>query len=285
MKILIAEHAGFCFGVKRAMNMAWDKLIEKKENNKIYSLGPLIHNKQAVAKYEEKGLMVVDDIDDIQVSEYTNFDMIIRSHGVSKEVYDESKKRGIKIIDTTCPFVRKIHYIVNTSYNNGNIIIVLGDKNHPEVIGINGWCENNAIILKEIKEVKKLSFDKDVKYTIVAQTTMNEKIFDEIIEYVHSLKLNINVENTICSATKIRQNAARKLSKEVDFMVVIGGKHSSNTQKLVDICREEVATYAIETVEDLKKIEIDTDKIVGITAGASTPDCIIKSILEYLEKL
>lgn len=280
-KVIIADNAGFCFGVKRAMNMAWEELISN-EDKKVYALGPLIHNKQAVSKYEEKGLITVDSMEQIEEG---NLEMIIRSHGVAKKIYDEAEIRKIDIIDTTCPFVKKIHQIVNKSYNEGKQVLVLGDKDHPEIIGINGWCMDKAIIAKTLEDVKKIDLNSDKKYIVVAQTTMNEKEFEKIIDYINSIDLNIEIENTICSATRVRQQSARNLSKKVDVMVVIGGKHSSNTQKLVKICKEVVDTLAIETSEELKNIDFNNYETIGVTAGASTPDWIIQDTISYLENL
>ena len=277
--ILIADNAGFCFGVKRAMNMAWNEL-DKGDELYIYALGPLIHNKQAVAKYEERGMMTVDTIEELEKIEGQKVrensdtskgrEMIIRSHGVSKSVYDEAKLKGIPIIDTTCPFVRKI---------------VIGDKNHPEIIGINGWSSHSAIIAKNLEEIYNISFDTEKDYFIVAQTTMNEKEFDAIIEYIDSLDIRYGVENTICSATRVRQESARDLAQRVELMIVIGGKHSSNTQKLVKICQGIVDTFSIETKEDLDRGLLAKYTSIGITAGASTPDWIIEEVIDFLKEL
>lgn len=280
-QIIIAENAGFCFGVKRAMNMAWKELEDNKDI-KIYALGPLIHNKQAVSRYEDKGLITVEDMDEIQGDE---LEMIIRSHGVSKVIYENANEREIKIIDTTCPFVKKIHNIVENNSLEGKQIIVIGDKKHPEIIGINGWCDNKAIIVKNLEEAVNIDFSKNIEYVVVAQTTMNEDVFDKIIEYFNSLNLNIKIENTICSATSVRQQSAKNLAEKADFMIVIGGKHSSNTQKLVDICKSIVDTIAIETKDELKEINFEKYDVVGVTAGASTPDWIIEEALTFLESI
>lgn len=279
-EVLIAENAGFCFGVKRAMNMAQKELEEKKDIS-VYALGPLIHNKQAVEKYENMGLITIDKIDD--VNQNLESEMIIRSHGVPKITYDEAESRSIDIVDTTCPFVKKIHYIVSKGEEENKSIILLGDSNHPEVIGINGWCKDKAIIFKELEEVKDYDFDKTKEYLVVSQTTMNEKNFDNIIEYLETLGLKLSVKNTICSATRVRQQAARELSQKVDVMVVIGGKHSSNTQKLVKICSEIVDTISIETKEDMKDVDFSGYNKIGVTAGASTPDWIIEEAIEFLK--
>lgn len=279
-EVLIAENAGFCFGVKRAMNMAQKELEEKKDIS-VYALGPLIHNKQAVEKYENMGLITIDKIDD--VNQNLESEMIIRSHGVPKITYDEAESKSIDIVDTTCPFVKKIHYIVSKGEEENKSIILLGDSNHPEVIGINGWCKDKAIIFKELEEVKDYDFDKTKEYLVVSQTTMNEKNFDNIIEYLETLRLKLSVKNTICSATRVRQQAARELSQKVDVMVVIGGKHSSNTQKLVKICSEIVDTISIETKEDMKDVDFSGYNKIGVTAGASTPDWIIEEAIEFLK--
>ena len=279
-KIVLADRAGYCFGVKRAMNIAKDEL-EKKQDIEIYSLGPLIHNKQAVSKYEEMGLKVVDDINDI--SSKNELELIIRSHGVSKSVYEDAKNRNIQIVDTTCPFVKKIHYIVHKSREENVEILLLGDSKHPEVVGINGWCDNSAKIFKTLEEVKEVCFDPKKKYIVVSQTTMNEEVFKNIVRYLEGLKLDITIENTICSATRVRQDAARDLAKDVNLVIVIGGRHSSNTQKLVQICGEIVETISIETKDELDAYDLSNYESVGITAGASTPDWIIDDTISYLK--
>lgn len=292
--ILIADNAGFCFGVKRAMNMAWNEL-DKSDKVAIYALGPLIHNKQAVAKYEERGMLTVDTIEEIEkiesekvrrgINASKDREMIIRSHGVSKSIYDEAKLKNIPIIDTTCPFVRKIHYLANKCFEDGKQLIVIGDRNHPEIIGINGWSSHSAIIAKNLEEISNISFETNKDYFIVAQTTMNEKEFDAIINYIRSLDIKFEVENTICSATRVRQESARELAQKVNLMIVIGGKHSSNTQKLVNICQDIVDTFSIETKEDLDRNLLEKYHTIGITAGASTPDWIIEEVINFLREL
>ncbi|RDY22567.1 4-hydroxy-3-methylbut-2-enyl diphosphate reductase [Romboutsia maritimum] len=277
MEVKIAKDAGFCFGVKRAMKMAWNEL-EKSENG-IFALGPLIHNKQAVSKYEERGLKTVEQVEVIP----SNKSMIIRSHGVGESVYSEAKEKSINVIDTTCPFVKKIHNIVK-EYNDKNYkIIVIGDMKHPEVIGINGWCNNNAIIIKTLEQMNEIIFDNSKKYCVVAQTTINLTLYNNIVDKLSKEIENIEFYNTICSATKVRQQSAKELALDVDCMIVIGGRHSSNTQKLVDICKEVVPTIAIETKLELNEEELRKYKVVGVTAGASTPDWIISEVIEFLE--
>ena len=280
MNIKISEKAGFCFGVKRAMGLAWRELCDEHDKQ-TYALGPLIHNKQAVEKYEERGLITVDDIEEIP----SDVKMIIRSHGVSKSIYDRAEEKGLDVVDTTCPFVKKIHDIVKENYDTGKKIILIGDKNHPEVIGINGWCKNTAITIKTIEEAEVLELNNDKSYCAVAQTTMNLEVYRKIVEILKTKADDIEFNNTICSSTKARQEAARELASEMDCMIVIGGKHSSNTQKLVGICKEVCPTFAIETRDDLDVEEIKKYENVGITAGASTPDWIIDDIIKFLKSL
>lgn len=279
MKVKIANNAGFCFGVKRAMNMAWHELEERE--NGIYALGPLIHNKQAVSKYEDRGLKTVNDLNDIP----SNESVIIRSHGVGEGIYIQSKDKDINVIDTTCPFVKKIHNIAKEYSTNDYKIIVIGDKNHPEVIGINGWCNEDAIIIKTLDEVDELNLDDNEKYCVVSQTTINLDLYNSIVEKLSKKLNNIVFKNTICSATKERQYSAKELSKEVDCMVVIGGKHSSNTQKLVNICSDIVPTFAVETKDELDINELKKFDTIGVTAGASTPDWIITEVINFIESI
>ncbi|MCC0658997.1 4-hydroxy-3-methylbut-2-enyl diphosphate reductase [Clostridioides sp. ZZV14-6154] len=279
MNVKIAKNAGFCFGVKRAMKMAWDE-VEKNDSG-IYALGPLIHNKQAVARYEQKGLKTVDEIDIIP--DYEN--MIIRSHGVPEKVYKEAKNKKLKIVDTTCPFVKKIHTVVSEYHNKGYEIIVIGDMKHPEVIGINGWCENSAIIIKAVEQMENMEFDNSKKYCVVAQTTINPDLYSNIVDKLADKLEHIVFNDTICSATKTRQEAAKELAREVDCMIVIGGKHSSNTQKLVKVCEDLVPTFAIETKDELDVNMLKKYKNVGVTAGASTPDWIIEEVITFIENL
>lgn len=280
MEVRIAENAGFCFGVKRAMNMAWDEL-ENKNGNKVYSLGPLIHNKQAVDKYKEKGLLEMDSLDKVP----NDSKLIIRSHGVAEDVYVQSESKNMDIVDTTCPFVKKIHEIVKEFSNNGYKIIIVGNATHPEIVGINGWCNNEAFVVNSEEDVDNIPFNNNDKYCVVSQTTANLEHFDKIVEKINSKTDNLTVKNTICFATKERQLSATDLAKEVDCMVVIGGKHSSNTQKLVNICKNIVPTFSIETKEELQKDMFEGFKVAGVTAGASTPDWIIDEVIEYLKEI
>ncbi|SCZ01330.1 4-hydroxy-3-methylbut-2-enyl diphosphate reductase [Alkaliphilus peptidifermentans] len=280
MKVILADYSGFCFGVKKAMDMVYDEIKEKGMEKELYSLGPLIHNQQVVEELENKGVKVEDDIEKIQKGS-----VIIRSHGVQKDVYSLAGEKSLDIVDATCPFVRRIQNIVENYHKDKYEIVIIGNPNHPEVIGINGWCNNQAFIIQEEEDVKKIPYSE--KLCIVVQTTMSTPHFQKIAKLLEEKGNKIEIFNTICNATKERQDAARKLAKEVQAMIVVGGYHSSNTQKLVDICKEErpSTTYHVESVHELQDewlIDID---VVGVTAGASTPQWIIDELLQKLNRI
>ena len=270
--IRVAESAGFCFGVKRAIEMAYEAIgVEPK----IYSYGQLIHNKTVTDDLASKGLEIVENLDGL-----TEGTLLIRSHGVGKALYDEAEAKGLKILDGTCPFVKKIHNIVHDKLAEGMGIIIVGDGTHPEVIGINGWCENAAVILEDEEAAKTKEIPEKEKYAVVVQTTFRQAKLDKILEILQDRGVNMEVHNTICSATEKRQTEAEELSKTVDKMIVIGGKNSSNTQKLVEICAKNCGnTVHIETICDLVLNNFGKDDKIGITAGASTPPAIIKEVV------
>ena len=270
--IRVAESAGFCFGVKRAIEMAYEAIgVEPK----LYSYGQLIHNKTVTDDLASKGLEIVENLDGL-----TEGTLLIRSHGVGKALYDEAEAKGLKILDGTCPFVKKIHNIVHEKLANGMGIIIVGDGTHPEVIGINGWCENTAVILEDEEAAKTKEITEKDRYAVVVQTTFRQAKFDKILEILQDRGVNMEIHNTICSATEKRQTEAEELSKTVDKMIVIGGKNSSNTQKLVEICAKNCGnTVHIETICDLVLNNFGKDDKIGITAGASTPPAIIKEVV------
>lgn len=270
--IRVAESAGFCFGVKRAIEMAYEAIgVEPK----LYSYGQLIHNKTVTDDLASKGLEIVESLDGL-----TEGTLLIRSHGVGKALYDEAEAKGLKILDGTCPFVKKIHNIVHDKLAEGMGIIIVGDGTHPEVIGINGWCENAAVILEDEEAAKTKEIPEKEKYAVVVQTTFRQAKFDKILEILQGRGINMEIHNTICSATEKRQTEAEELSKTVDKMIVIGGKNSSNTQKLVEICAKNCGnTVHIETICDLVLNNFGKDDKIGITAGASTPPAIIKEVV------
>ena len=270
--IRVAESAGFCFGVKGAIEMAYEAIgVEPK----LYSYGQLIHNKTVTDDLASKGLEIVENLDGL-----TEGTLLIRSHGVGKALYDEAEAKGLKILDGTCPFVKKIHNIVHEKLANGMGIIIVGDGTHPEVIGINGWCENAAVILEDEEAAKTKEIPEKDRYAVVVQTTFRQAKFDKILEILQDRGINMEIHNTICSATEKRQTEAEELSKTVDKMIVIGGKNSSNTQKLVEICAKNCGnTVHIETICDLVLNNFGKDDKIGITAGASTPPAIIKEVV------
>ena len=270
--IRVAESAGFGFGVKRAIEMAYEAIGVEPN---LYSYGQLIHNKTVTDDLASKGLEIVESLDGL-----TEGTLLIRSHGVGKALYDEAEAKGLKILDGTCPFVKKIHNIVHDKLAEGMGIIIVGDGTHPEVIGINGWCENAAVILEDEEAAKTKEIPEKEKYAVVVQTTFRQAKLDKILEILQDRGVNMEVHNTICSATEKRQTEAEELSKTVDKMIVIGGKNSSNTQKLVEICAKNCGnTVHIETICDLVLNNFGKDDKIGITAGASTPPAIIKEVV------
>ncbi|NMM62694.1 bifunctional 4-hydroxy-3-methylbut-2-enyl diphosphate reductase/30S ribosomal protein S1 [Clostridium sp. P21] len=280
MKIILADNAGFCFGVKRAVEEAEN--IQKKYNKRVFTLGPLIHNNDVVNYLKEKNIHTTElaDINDLNESDV----IIIRSHGVPKKTIDLLKSRSLNIIDATCPYVANIHKKVDKYYKLGYSILIIGDKNHPEVIGINGWCDDSAIISKDGSNLTKLPS----KICVVSQTTEKQENWKKVLNIIVENCKDIVAFNTICSATESRQNSAEKISKEVDLMLVIGGRNSSNTTKLYEICKNNCSnTIHVENSgeipDDIINSQINT---IGVTAGASTPDWIIKEAISkmYEEK-
>lgn len=278
MKIILDKNAGFCFGVKRAVDIAFEEAGKGPDRN-ISTYGPLIHNEQVISMLEEQGIKSVECIDDITCEDA---ELIIRSHGISKEKYRQINDRGLRYIDCTCPYVSAIHKKVEEYYNKGYKIFIAGDKTHPEVIGINGWCDNSAYVIEDEKIVDKLPiYD---KICLVAQTTITKNIWDSVVDAINKKYKDAIIFNTICRATEKRQKSAEKLSKIVDCMIVIGSRKSSNTNKLYQICKENCDNaYHIEKAEDLPAGMLNTFETVGITAGASTPDWLIKEVIRKMQ--
>ena len=273
MKIILAPNAGFCFGVRRAVDSVYENLNQALP---LYTLGPIIHNPSVVEELNKKGVRVAKTIEDV-----TEGKVVIRSHGVGKEVYDKIESKGFEYIDATCPYVKRIHKLVEEYHHNGYDIIIIGEENHPEVIGIKGWCNNQAYVVNNIEDVEKLP--EMNKACVVAQTTTARSRWDELVkELKHKVK-DLKEFNTICYATAQRQKEAESIAKTVDVMLVIGGKNSSNTKKLYNICKSYCEkTFAIETANDIDFSVFDPKDVVGITAGASTPDWIIKEVIEKM---
>lgn len=281
MEITVAKSAGFCFGVQRAVDSVYKELEEN--SGKIYTFGPIIHNEQVVEDLNKKGIEVIDTVE--QLKEIKEGTVVIRSHGVAKEIYDILEQQKLKIVDATCPFVKKIHNIVLDESNNGKTIIIIGNDNHPEVEGIKGWVNGEVIVINKEEQIEKLSLPEQIKACIVSQTTFNHNKFKYLVEIIRKKGYDITVVNTICNATHVRQVEAQKISSKVDGMIVVGGKNSSNTQKLYDICRNECEnTFYVQTVKDLNLHELKSLKSIGITAGASTPKNIIEEVRTECQK-
>ena len=277
-EVTTAKSAGFCFGVKRAVDMVYD---EAKKGERVYTLGPIIHNQQVVEDLEKKGVKVIDSVNDIN----NGYDatVIIRSHGVPEKVIKALREKNVNIVDATCPFVLKIHKIVKEASQNGKTIVIIGSDNHPEVEGIKGWCVNEPVVLESVEEAENYTVDGAKKLCVVSQTTFNYKKFKDIVDILSKKSYDIDVMNTICNATEERQTEAGTIARQSDAMLVIGGKHSSNTQKLYEICRKECEnTYFIQTLDDLDLKQFQSFRSVGITAGASTPNNIIKEVQSYV---
>lgn len=279
MEVCVAKTAGFCFGVKRAVEKVYEQV--EKGFLPIYTYGPIIHNEEVVKDLEGKGVRVINTKEELSaLSEGT---VIIRSHGVGREIYDIIEKNNMNLVDATCPFVKKIHRIVSKESEQDTEIIIIGNDTHPEVEGIKGWCKYPATVIETEEKAKSFETDKGKKICVVSQTTFNYNKFKNLVEILDKKGYDINVINTICSATEERQLEAARLSKEVDAMIVIGGKHSSNTQKLFEICRLECEnTYYIQKLDDLEQYSLPPVSYVGITAGASTPNHLIKEVQEYV---
>lgn len=273
MKIILSEMAGFCFGVNRAINTI-DKLIQK--NMLIYTYGPIIHNPQVVEYYKKKGVNVVDDLSKIE----DKSTLIIRTHGITKKEHDLLIARDINIIDRTCPFVKKVQKIVEEYYKKGYSIVIVGDANHPEIVGVNGWCDNKAYIVDNEQKAKNLDLK---KACVVAQTTLPKSIWESILNVLKAKISDLVAFNTICDATEKRQLAAVELSKKVDSMIVVGGLNSANTKNLARLCKKFCSrTYHIETINQLPDKSFFKNDIIGITAGASTPDWILNQVINEL---
>lgn len=279
MEVRIAKTAGFCFGVERAVNSVYEQ-IEK--GGKIYTYGPIIHNESVVEDLEKRGVEVIYSKEELKdISEGI---VIIRSHGVEKEIYEILEKHGISYVDATCPFVKKIHKIVERASSEGNGIIIVGNPTHPEVEGICSYAGGKYYVVESVEEAEELNLPKELKYTIVSQTTFNSTKFKDIVDIFDKKGYYSSVVNTICNATAERQTEAKTIATEVDAMLVIGGSHSSNSRKLFEICSKECdLTFFIQTKDDLNSVKLpDSVELVGITAGASTPKNIIEEVQKHV---
>lgn len=277
--IKTAKTAGFCFGVKRAVEKVYEQVELGKKN--VYTYGPIIHNEEVVSDLEAKGVSVLENRADLEAIEKGT--VVIRSHGVPRDIYQLIEEKGLECVDATCPFVRKIHRIVEKESKNGCHIVIIGNDNHPEVEGIKGWCQGPVTVISTEEEAENLEIFDEKKLCIVSQTTFNYNKFKDLVEILEKKRYDRIVLNTICSATEERQLEARQIACEADTMIVIGGRHSSNTQKLYEICRKECKnTYYIQTLVDLDSNMFRSNSCVGITAGASTPNNIIEEVQKHV---
>ena len=280
MKVLLAKTAGFCFGVKRAVDTVYQQ-VEENKDCKIYTFGPIIHNDEVIKDMQAKGVTVLEGEEDLPKAK--NGIVIIRSHGVPKRICDRMDELGIQYVDATCPFVKKIHKIAMEKAEEGAFLVVIGNPVHPEVEGIMGWAGEDAAVISTAEEAEHLTVPEDRKICVVAQTTFNYNKFKELVEIISKRRYDISVLNAICSATKERQTETARIADRVDAMIVIGDKRSSNTQKLFEICKNACNnTYYIQTLDDLNVNQLRSVETVGITAGASTPNNIIEEVQNYV---
>ena len=284
MEVKLAKTAGFCFGVKNAVDMVRTTIDNVTDGRRIYTYGPIIHNDEVIRDFEEKGVFSIEGEDEIRKLEAGSV-LIIRSHGAGRSVYETAWQCGVAVYDATCPFVKKIHNIVSEETKKGRHAVIIGDASHPEVSGICGWADGPYTVIRDEEEAKAFSLDVNVPISIAAQTTFNLEKFQYVVEIITEKGYNELVYNTICSATRERQKEAAQLSSFADVMIVIGDRKSSNTRKLYDICRSNCNdTYYIQTVKELPDMASEPGICVGITAGASTPDHIIQEVLYLCQK-
>ncbi len=279
-KIILAETAGFCFGVDRAVNLVYSLVNDGK---KVCTLGPIIHNAQLVGDLEQRGVKIIDSIDECP----DGYMVVVRTHGVEKSVIDDIENKNIDYVDATCPFVKKIHRIVK-KFDSSVPVLVAGDVNHPEVIGIRSYCNGKSFVFKNDEELQKILqndyIDKNKKIICVSQTTFSLEEWKKCEKIIKKVCTNCEIFDTICNATADRQNEAYEISKKSDAMIVIGGRHSSNTCKLRDVSSAHCRSFLIETADELKSIDLSPYNVIGVTAGASTPSVIIKEVLKSMSE-
>jgi 4-hydroxy-3-methylbut-2-enyl diphosphate reductase len=287
MNVKLAETAGFCYGVERAVTAVYDEI--GSGDRKIYTYGPIVHNDTVTDELAEKGVSVIGSAEELKKmassGELDGAAVIIRAHGVGRDILQILQKAegDVKVIDATCPFVKKIHNAVIRYREAGEKILVTGTASHPEVIGILGQIDNDAVVIETIQEAEAFCPEEKQKYCLVSQTTFNVQKFQDIVAILKKKLYDVRIVDTICNATQLRQREALQLSRECDAMIVIGGRHSSNTTKLFDICSKECSmTYFIESLQDFTEKLDSSVRCVGITAGASTPKTIIQEVLRYV---
>ncbi len=277
-EVIVSEHAGFCFGAGRGVETV-EKAISG--GGHIYTFGPILNNAIVVSDFEKKGVKVVESVEELKT--LPRGKVIIRSHGVSRATCEAITATGHEVIDATCPFVKRIHRIVEEASLRGDRIVVVGNPKHPEVVGIVGWSHNGASVIEKSDDIDNISFSDEEKVTLVSQTTFNRNKFQEIVEKIEKNVYNVSCMNTICDATSVRQCEARELAGRVAVMIVIGDTHSSNSRKLYEICSEVCEhTLFVQSTSDVRGNLPEVDGPVGITAGASTPKYIIEEVQSYV---
>ena len=283
MEVVVGKNAGFCNGVRYAVTRAEEGTLK----GRVYCLGELVHNKQVVEKLKKNGMITVNNIEKVPDGEK----VIIRAHGEAEEIYKRAKQKNLKIIDLTCGKVKVIHNKVRKERENA-FIIIIGKKNHPETIGTKGFSGENSFVIEDEDDIidayKKYEETNLGKVYVLCQTTISQKMFEKLKQEIETnfVEAEVIIDNTICSATEIRQKEVKEMSKIYNKMIIIGGKNSSNTKELVNIAKNDCQNvYAIETMDDIKDISFDQNDKIGIMAGASTPECSITDVKEYLEKM
>ncbi len=274
----MAKTAGFCFGVRRAVDMVYEQIARGES---VTTYGPIIHNEAVVADLAARGVRIADTREELE--ELTGGSVVIRSHGAPKAVYDLLEAKGLNVVDATCPFVKKIHRIVREQCDAGMRVLIIGDPAHPEVQGIRGWGDADTVAADNIDDIVRALPYKDKPAAVVAQTTFNLLKFQEIVAEMRSMGYDLKSFNTICSATRERQQETAELASVSDMMVVIGSPNSSNTRKLYDISKQRCdRTFFVSSADELKGREFPQAEKIGITAGASTPDNIIAEVSNYV---
>ena len=284
-EILTAANSGFCFGVKQAIEKTEEEIRRKAESSspgRIYTWGPLIHNKTVTDGLKEKGVSILDSLENVKPEDV----IIVRSHGETKEFFEKARARNCKIIDATCPFVKKIQQLAEKAHRKGKQVVIVGDRLHPEVKGINGWCDNSAITVNSVEDAEGVLENHNRNlFFLVAQTTIKKELLDAVIRVFETNNVHVEVNNTICNATALRQKSCAELAEICDAMLIIGGRESSNTGKLFEISEKKCKkTFFVEKIEDLPLHKIAKYNKIGVAAGASTPECVIKEVIATMSE-
>ena len=281
--VILAKSAGYCFGVKRAVNIVKQEIAKSDGKRKIYTYGPIIHNKNVTDEFAAQGVEIIEKPEDI--AKISGSVLVIRAHGVPESIYKTASENGVEIVDATCPFVEKIHEHVLKASEEGRTPVIIGDADPPEVIGIKGWAGKKYRVIDCTEKANELNLEQCEKITVVVQTTFDLKLFKDLVEIIRKKGYDMNVIDTICNATENRQKEAALISESVDVMLVVGDRSSANTKRLYEICKSRCTdTYFIQKLDDLKNINLQTGISVGITAGASTPDNIIQEVFLKCQK-